>query len=154
MKKARQRSKTLAAVVQGIPLLASFPSRSAWEEDVWRTLVARFVALREPKELSSVLAMFITAKERSLLLRRVAAVNRILEGKSYREIGEELWLIPQTISGIKKALQEKKYRSYNERGKTERKKRIYSRDQQSSRNGKQFSRRRVRTKYGTLTIPQ
>ncbi|MBI4085684.1 MAG: hypothetical protein HY433_00335 [Candidatus Liptonbacteria bacterium] len=154
MKNVRQGNTILADVVREMPLLAHFSSRSAWEEDVWRTLVARFVALRKQNKLLSVLNMLITTKERSLLLRRAVAVNRILAGKSYREIGEELWLIPQTISAIKKALQEKKYRSYNERGKTERKKRIYSRNQQSSRNGKYVSGRRVRTKYGTLTIPR
>lgn len=152
--KIRQRSDTIAAVVGEIPPTAGFPSRSAWEEDVWRILIARFLALREPKELSEALDLFITAKERSLFLRRAAAANRILAGRSYRKIGEELWLTHQTISAIKKALKEKKYRSYNERGKTERKKRIYSPGPQPSGSWKNFSGRRVRTKYGTLTIPQ
>ena len=150
----RGQNNAVAAVVREIPLLANFSSRSAWEEDVWRTLVARFAALREPKELSAALDLLITAKERSLFLRRAATVDRILAGRSYRKISEELWLTHQTISAIKKALKEKKYRSYNERGKTERKKRVYSPGLQSSSNRKDFSKRRVRTKYGTLTIPQ
>ncbi|MBI4085962.1 MAG: hypothetical protein HY433_01815 [Candidatus Liptonbacteria bacterium] len=152
--KIELRNNEAAAAIRGIPLLASFSSRSAWEENVWRTLIAKFTILREPKKLSTALELLITAKERSLLLRRAAAIDRILAGTSYRKIGEELWLTHQTISGIKKALNEKKYRSYYERGKTERKKRIYSPGPQSSRNGRGFSGRRVRTKYGTFTIPQ
>jgi hypothetical protein len=38
-----------------------------------------------------------------------------LAGKSYREIGDSLWLSPQTISGIRKILDGEKYKSYTER---------------------------------------
>ena len=51
---------------------------------------------------------------------RVAIMNRLALGKSYREIGKELWISSQTVSGIKKAVDEKSYRSYlarNERKK-------------------------------------
>jgi predicted transcriptional regulator len=56
---------------------------------------------------------------------RAAALDRLSTGKSYSEIGEELWLSPQTVSGIKKAASEKSYKSYLERSKKGRKKKIY-----------------------------
>ncbi len=81
---------------------------------------------------------------------RAAVVDGIRSGKSYQEIGNELWSSPQTISAIKKALNESKYRSYRERGKTERKKKVYS----SSGVRKWEPRGRgVRTKYGIVRLP-
>ena len=84
------------------------------------------------------------------VVMRASALNMIMSGKSYREIGRELWLSPQTISGLKKALEEKIYRSYLERSKTERKKRVYS----SKPDKLQPKHRGIprRTKYGKIYI--
>jgi len=57
---------------------------------------------------------------------RAAAIDLIQSGKSYRQISEKLWLSSQTISCLKKALAENGYKSYQERSKTERKKKNYS----------------------------
>ncbi len=99
-----------------ISLISHYPSRKEWESASWEIIV------RSPDILNAL----TTPRERHDLVMRTAVIERIHSGKSYREIGKELWCSPQTISSIKKALYEKKYRSYRERGKTERKKRVYS----------------------------
>ena len=95
--------------------------------------------------------MLITFYERHNVVMRAAALGRINSGERYREIAEALWISPQTVSSLKKALHERSYKSYRERGKSERKKRIYSRD--LARKEKKSRGRPVRTKYGTLYLP-
>lgn len=81
---------------------------------------------------------------------RVATLEGLASGKSYKKIGEELWLSPQTISSIKKAVSEKLYRSYRDRGKSERKKKTYSTIKTPRNKPKRVFRR---TKYGVLYMP-
>ncbi len=120
--------------------LSHYSSRKEWEIASWQ------VILRSPRTLD----VLITPYERHGLVMRAAVVDGIRSGKSYKEIGNKLWCSPQTISAIKKALNENKYRSYRERGKTERKKKIYS----SSGVRKQEPRGRgVHTKYGIVRLP-
>ena len=102
-------------------------------------------------ESKLVLDLLITSSERHDLILRAAAVDRISSGVSYRKIGEELWVSPQTISGIKKALKENNYRSYLDRSKTERKKKKYS-PRFSSGHKPRPSGKRMRTKYGSVYI--
>lgn len=133
-----------------IPKTSDFPPRSQWEIVTWDIVIAHLTALQKPKDMKLLFELFMTPHERSLFLRRIAAANRILEGQHYRAIGEELWLTPQTISAIKKALQNKHYKSYYERGKTERKKKVYSPPPKSLERKNPFLRKR-RTKFGTIT---
>lgn len=124
-----------------MPPVSDYPSRVAWEAACWKKLAAA----------RGLLHLFITAHERHDLVMRAVALDRLLSGKSYRQIGDELWLSPQTVSGIKKAFKEKSYRSYLERSKTERKKIIrhsLGRPAQSRPN-----RSPVRTKYGIVHLP-
>jgi len=123
-----------------MPSINDYPSRKEWEAVYWKKIV-------ESEEL---LQLIITSHERHDIVMRAAAVDRIASGKSYKEIGEELWISPQTISSIKKAVSEKAYRSYLERSKKERKKRTYSIVRSSERKRKG---RPMRTKYGTIYIP-
>ena len=82
---------------------------------------------------------------------RVAALDGLMFGKSYKDIGDELWLSPQTISGIKKVLKENNYRSYLERSKKERKKRRYGSKPDISRsNNPRHLGKAHKTKYGTI----
>jgi Trp operon repressor len=127
-----------------ISLISRYSSRKAWEEAAWSAILAYLVRLRSSEVAGRFLNIVLTALERRKMLTRAAALDRIRSGKSYREIGEELWLIPQTISTIKKALRESSYRSYHERGKTERVKKTYS------PMPKRSPKRRVQTKYGTI----
>ena len=124
-----------------MPPIESFSSHKEWETAYWRKI-------SESKEL---LQLLITTYERRNIVRRAAALEGLAAGKSYRQISRELWLSPQTVSAIKKAVSEKNYRSYLERSKKERKKRKYSSDQVAARSKPKG--RPHRTKYGTIYLP-
>jgi len=132
-----------------IPSIDNYSSREEWETACWRKIL-------ESKEL---LPLLITSHERRDLVRRAAAMDMLISGKSYQEIGNELWVSPQTISVIKKAMNENAYRSYLERSHRERKKRKYSPSlvsAKSSVSAKSRARpygRPRRTKYGTIHMP-
>lgn len=119
----------------------TYSSRAEWEVVCWRNIL-------ESKELLRVL---VTSHERRIFVLRAAAMERLISGKSYRQIGKELWLSPQTISGVKKAMSENGYRSYLERSKKERKKKSYGPAPKSFR--ARSRGRTIRTKYGTMRIP-
>ena len=123
-----------------MPLINNYPSRNEWEAACWEKIL-------KSKDL---LRLLITAHERYDLVMRAAAIDSLFSGKSYKQIEEELWLSPQTVSGIKKAVREKNYKSYLERSKKERKKKIYSSDIKPRRSRPIGIPRR--TKYGTLYI--
>lgn len=127
--------------VSAIPPMSDHSSRAAWEASCWEKIT------KDP----TLLNLFTTHSERHDIVMRVAALDRLLAGKSYREIGDELWLSPQTISSIKKAFKEKRYRSYLVRSKTERKKKQYD-PIRPPRPPRPLGMRR-RTKYGTIYIP-
>jgi len=126
-----------------IPPINNYHSRQEWETACWRKIL-------ESKEL---LSLLITSHERRDLVNRAAAIDRIISGKSYQEIGNELWLSPQTISVIKKAINEKAYRSYLERSHKERKKKKYSSGPVSTKSRTRPRGKPHRTKYGTIYIP-
>lgn len=126
--------KELAAV----PPIDNYSSRQEWETVCWQKIIGS-------KEL---LQLLITSHERHDIVMRAAAINSLSLGKSYNQIGEELWLSPQTISGIKKSVSERSYRSYLERSKKERKKKVYSSSIKTRRPRPSGIPRR--TKYGTL----
>jgi len=126
--------------IVAMPPVGAYPSRKEWEEACWQKL------LRSKGWLNRI----ITPYERRNLVLRATAVDRFHTGASYKDIGRELWLSPQTISTIKKGMSEKRYRSYAERGKTERKKKVYSVDR-SPRRTIRIGRPR-KTKYGTVYL--
>ncbi len=99
-----------------IPPINAFNSRKEWEMVCWGKIAGS----------GELLQSLITPYERHNLVLRAAARDGLSTGKNYREIGEELWLSPQTISSIKKAITGKEYRSYRESSKTKRKKRKLS----------------------------
>jgi len=119
--------------------IKDFNSRKEWQSSCWKKIL----------KSENLLAFLITPHERNDLVMRAAVMSGIASGKSYREISKELWVSSQTISVIKKAVNEKTYRSYL--GRNERKQREYSvdiRPVQARRYGK-----RRRTKYGTIYMP-
>ena len=122
-----------------MPPMSNYSSRKEWEIVYWEKIL-------ESKEL---LQLLITSHERHDIVMRAAAIESLSYGKSYRKIGEELWLSSQTVSGIKKAINEKTYKSYLERSKKGRKKREYSFTKTRRRRPEGIPRR---TKYGTLYI--
>lgn len=123
------------------PQISDYSSRLEWESIYWQKIL-------KSKEL---LQLLITSHERHGLVMRAAALDRLIAGRSYRQIGAELWLSPQTISGIKKALKEKSYRSYLERSKKERKKKKYS-SSPTPFKSRPYGRPH-RTKYGAIYLP-
>jgi len=128
-----------------LPSLKNYASRKDWEIVCWDKILSS----------KNLLNSLITFNERHNIILRAAAVKEILFGKTYKEIGEELLLSPQTISEIKKALKGSNYQSYRERGKTERKKKVYSpgpkRKPKFEHAGEMGFYRR--TKYGKVWIP-
>ncbi len=126
-----------------IPSINDYSSREEWEHACWQKIL-------KSKELLSLLT---TSHERRDLVMRAAAMDGILSGKSYREIGKELWVSPQTVSIIKKAINEKAYRSYLERSHKERKKKEYSVGPAPKKSKSRPDGRPRRTKYGTIYIP-
>ena len=122
-----------------IPLVSAYASRKEWEEACWQKLLGS----REWLNL-------ITVYERHNIVMRAAVAHRLSEQTSYKDIGRELWLSSQTISAIKKGIGEKRYRSYADRGTTERKKKVYS----MSRSVRPHRKIRTprRTKYGTVYL--
>jgi len=123
-----------------LPSLDSFSSRKNWEEECWKIILSS----RES------IGNLMTAYERRNIILRVAVLNLLNSGTSYRRIAEELWLSPQTISSIKKTFKESFYRSYRERGKLERKRKTYSLG--SSQKKRRPLGRRIKTKYGVIQI--
>ncbi len=124
-----------------LPPVSHYPSRKEWEIVCWRKLF----------NSQDFLVSLFTPYERHNFVLRAAVMNRIRSGKSYRQIGEELWLSSQTISVIKKAINSDGYQSYRQRGKTERRKVKYSSFSRSTKIKPQG--RPVRTKYGTIYLP-
>ena len=125
-----------------LPPINRYSSRQEWEEACWRKIL----------KSNNLLKLLVTSYERRNLVMRATVMAGVNSGKKYKQIAEELWLSPQTISSIKKALRENSYRSYRERSKKERKKKVYSSSPVSSQKRKHHGKP-VRTKYGTVYLP-
>lgn len=82
----------------------NLPSRKTLERSAWNMFVKKLIRASSPKEIEEILASFLTAQERKEIGVRVAAAMLLREGKSYRRIGDALWLSPSTISAIQKSL--------------------------------------------------
>lgn len=127
-----------------VPTVSEYPSRATWETASWERVLSS----------KRLLLLLVTDHERRAIVLRAAALERLIAGMSYRQIGKELWLSPQTISGVRKALAEKHYRSYLGRSITERKKRKYGSSTAVAR-VRALPRpegRPRRTKYGTVYV--
>ncbi len=122
-----------------LPLINHYSSRKEWESACWQKIL----------KSENLLELLATSNERHNLVMRAAIMDGISSGKKYRELAGELWLSQQTISAIRKAIKENSYRSYRERGKTERKNKIYS---FRPKKKKEYRGRRIRTKYGPMYV--
>ncbi len=120
-----------------LPSIRNYSSRKAWEEACWKKI----------SNSSGLLDSLPTAHERHNLIMRAAVRERLAQGRSYKAISRELWLSPQTISAIKKALSENSYRTYRERS--------GARSGKSHKLLRRGSKPRLwRTKYGTIRVPR
>ncbi|MBI4034112.1 MAG: helix-turn-helix domain-containing protein [Candidatus Brennerbacteria bacterium] len=98
-----------------------------------------------------ILDSLVTPYERRNIVMRAAVMNLVNSGAGPRQISRELQISRQTISSIKKAVvKEISYKSYWERSKTERKKKVYSSDPSPFK--KEPYRRYRRTKYGKVYL--
>ncbi|MEK7192226.1 MAG: Trp family transcriptional regulator, partial [Patescibacteria group bacterium] len=57
---------------------------------------------KSKNEVKRILENLISEDEKKMMLRRLAILALVQAGKSYQEIGEILWVSPQTISTVKK----------------------------------------------------
>jgi|SRR3989344_1897722 len=88
-------------------------SRKEWVECIWQEFLKSLLKAQSAKHLKNTLENIISAKEKKYIINRLIAISLIAQGKTYREIGEILWLSPNTISAIKKSFLGKSiYRSY------------------------------------------
>ena len=126
----------------GLPAINRYSSRKDWEDACWRKIL-------RSKEL---LELLITFHERHDLVMRAATLKELVSGKGPRQISRELFVSLQTIGVLKKAMAENNYKSYLERSKKERKKKIYSIDRRPICR-KWPEGRPKRTKYGTIYMP-
>lgn len=127
--------------LMSLPSLDKFSSRREWEFVCWRKIL----------KSEKLLGLLMTSHERHNLVMRAAALKELMLGKGPRQISRELFISLQTISVIKKAMNENNYRSYLERSRKERKKKEYS----VFRTPAKPKRRGIpkRTKYGTIYMP-
>lgn len=91
--------------------LDKFKSRKEWADFVWQRLLKD---IKNPV-LGAALDSLLSSYEKNMIINRFAAVSLIKEGRTYRQIGEELWLSSTTIRSLKRALENnslKEYQSY------------------------------------------
>ena len=84
--------------------LEEFKSRKEWEEYIWKEILEKLAGAKSKKEISAVLNRLLSNYEKRMMIRRFISMGLIRSGKTYREIGEILWVSPTTISAIKKNL--------------------------------------------------
>lgn len=91
-----------------IPSVEKFKSRKDWEEYIWSQLTKGLAEADSTQKIKEFLNMLLTAHEKKQMIKRASAVSLLKQGKSYREIGELLWLSPVTISAIRKSMRAQK----------------------------------------------
>ncbi len=128
--------------LMNLPSADKYSSRKEWENVCWCEII-------KSEEMLELLA---TSHERHDLVMRAAVLKELLAGKGPRQISRELFVSFQTIEVVKKSMNENNYRSYLERSKKERKKKVYSVDRRPVR-GKRPEGRPRRTKFGTIYMP-
>jgi len=78
--------------------------RTDWQDFIWKLFLEKISGNASKKETAEMLGSVISNYEKQMIVRRIAALALINEGKSYKEIGRILWLSPRTISTLKKNL--------------------------------------------------
>jgi len=121
-----------------LPPKDRYPSHGEWEKACWKKII----------KSEKFLETLVTSYERHNITMRAAVMDLVNSGKSFRQIARDLQISTQTVNSIKKAVRDS-YKSYRERGKTERKKKIYSRDPSKKKPYRHYRR----TKYGKVYLP-
>jgi DNA-binding CsgD family transcriptional regulator len=63
-------------------------------------------------ELETLLNALLSQYEKDIITNRLIAISLIKQGKTYKEIGEELWLSSSTIRSLKRILENKSAKEY------------------------------------------
>ncbi|MFH1346722.1 MAG: helix-turn-helix domain-containing protein [Spirochaetota bacterium] len=58
----------------------------------------------KPETTAKIFDSLLSVDEKEVIAKRLAAINLIRAGKSYKEIGKILWMSPSTISALKKSI--------------------------------------------------
>ena len=87
-------------------------NRKEREAAAWDIFVLS-LANKSKSEIQEAMGIF-SEKEKQIVVYRLMVADSLKQGMTYREIGDDLWLSPQTISAIKKSLLSKSgdYESY------------------------------------------
>ena len=88
--------------------IKNFKSRKEWEESMWLDILN---VLESKNNFKEFLNAFLTENEKEMLRNRVLTTVLLKEGRTYREIGNILWISPGTISAIRKGLKNSNYKS-------------------------------------------
>ncbi len=70
------------------------------ENYFWREF-SKNVEKSSPEMTVKILNSLLSEDEKGMVAKRLAAINLIRSGKSYREIGKILWMSPSTVSAKK-----------------------------------------------------
>lgn len=88
--------------------ISEFKSKKHWVDYIWQRLLED---IKHPA-LRSALDHLLSSYEKNIIVNRLAAVLLIREGKTYRQIGEELWLSHNTIRSLKRVLDNPYFTEY------------------------------------------
>ena len=90
--------------MKAIPSIHKFKSRKEWETYVWKQLIEGLVKITSTEGMERLFDTMLTSHEKNQMIKRVAAIALLKQGKTYRDIGKMLWLSPSTISALKKSM--------------------------------------------------
>ena len=94
----------MSIYMKSIPSVNKFKSREEWGAHIWKKIVNGLSEVHSAQKIEKLLNMLLTMYEKKQIIKRASTISFLKQGKSYNEIGELLWLSPQTISAIRKSL--------------------------------------------------
>lgn len=71
---------------------------------MWKKFLENLQKIKSKNQLENFLNSLLTNYEKKALIKRLAAISLIKQGKTYKEIEEILWISPSTINVIKKSI--------------------------------------------------
>lgn len=74
------------------------------EKCLWTGLLKQILEIHSQMELERFLSSIMSDYEKKMISRRLNILLMLKEGRSYREIGRELWVSPSTITAIRKSI--------------------------------------------------
>ncbi len=85
------------------------------EQVIWKEVIEKFAKAKNAEEIDQLFNSLMTFQERETVARRLAVLALVKKGFSYKQISEQLWVSPVTISVMKKSFFDQQgYQSYRE----------------------------------------